>query len=107
MCNDIESTKKIYYNNEINYRFHNLTTNKSLLFYNCKEVKFPPDNSCTPTNQPPAQCNTPSEPDKNKKDKDKDKKEDKKPLKDKKKDKKPNPFKNNKPAQPDMTCKIK
>ena len=35
------------------------------------------------------------------------KKEDKKPLKDKKKDKKPNPFKNNKPAQPDMTCKIK
>lgn len=107
MCNDIESTKKIYYNNEINYRFHNLTTNKSLLFYNCKEVKLPPDNSCNPTNPSPAQCNTPTEHDTNKKDKDKDKKEDKKPLKDKKKDKKPNPFKNNKPAQPDMTCKIK
>ncbi|HAN4697483.1 hypothetical protein VWJ57_03455 [Escherichia coli O157] len=105
MCNDIESTKKIYYNNEINYRFHNLTTNKSLLFYNCKEVKLPPDNSCNPTNPSPAQCNTPTESDTNKKDK--DKKEDKKPLKDKRKDKKPNPFKNNKPAQPDMTCKIK
>ena len=91
MCNDIESTYKIYYNNEINYRFHNLTTNKSLLFYNCKEVKLPPDNSCNPTNPSPAQCNTPTEPDTNKKDK----------------DKKPNPFKNNKPAQPDMTCKIK
>ncbi|EON7861318.1 hypothetical protein HI145_RS01555 [Escherichia coli] len=105
MCNDIESTKKVYTNGETTFRFHNLTTNESLYFYNCKEFIKPVDNSCDMPEPKAAVCEEPqSKADKS------DKKENKKKAKDDKdkKSPKPNPFekpKNEKP-KPDMTCKI-
>lgn len=116
MCNDIESTKKVYTNGENTFRFHNLTTNESLYFYNCKEFIKPVDNSCDMPEPKTAVCEEPqSKADKDSKDKkdkaDKsDKKENKKKAKDDKDKKSPksNPFEKPKNEKPklDMTCKI-
>ena len=56
MCNDVVSTKTVYSNGAVSFRFHNLITNQSLYFYNCVQYESPVDDSCSTGRLSPAMC---------------------------------------------------